>query len=301
MKRTVLFVLMLFLTLLTISNCGFRKATAPKSNSIADLTPLQAYGLKIYERESCGTCHTTLISESTDERLSLDGFGGKYPDSWLYHYFLDPKSVRPQSEKAPYKHLYVTGMDKNILSTLSIENETDEAWRNLMNDADRIVNVINSQGLYISESEVIPLIAYLQEIPASKMRKELDSIAHAELMEKGKIWDNINFDSNNIILEAARDNSNIESGQLLYNTNCSVCHGNNGSGGVGPNLTDEYWLHGNSSNEIARIIANGNPSRGMISWKHQLSPTEVGKIVTYINSLQGTNPANGKGPQGEKY
>jgi cytochrome c oxidase cbb3-type subunit 3 len=79
-----------------------------------------------------------------------------------------------------------------------------------------------------------------------------------------------------------------------------VCHGIQGEGGIGPNLTDEYWLHGGSSADIARTIIYGIPEKGMISWRHQLTPTEVGQIVAYINSIAGTEPEQAKAPQGKK-
>jgi len=67
---------------------------------------------------------------------------------------------------------------------------------------------------------------------------------------------------------------------------------------VGPNLTDEYWLHGCSPEEIANSIKQGYPSKGMMPYGGggEMSNEEVEKVVGYIVSLRGTEPANAKAP-----
>ncbi|MFC5283912.1 cbb3-type cytochrome c oxidase N-terminal domain-containing protein [Pedobacter alpinus] len=92
----------------------------------------------------------------------------------------------------------------------------------------------------------------------------------------------------------------LESGKALFAQNCVACHGANGEGTVGPNLTDEYWLHGGSINNVFKTIKYGVPEKGMISWEKQLSPKQISDVSNYIESLKGTNPANPKAPQGEK-
>ncbi len=93
----------------------------------------------------------------------------------------------------------------------------------------------------------------------------------------------------------------LASGKDIFMKNCSSCHGNNGEGGVGPNLTDEYWLHGGGIKNVFKTIKYGVPQRGMISWQSQLGPKKIQEVASYILSLQGTNPPNAKEPQGEKY
>jgi len=70
---------------------------------------------------------------------------------------------------------------------------------------------------------------------------------------------------------------------------------------VGPNLTDEYWIHGGSFEDIVRIINNGVIEKGMIAWKGQLSKKQIHQVSSYITTLVGTNPPNPKAPEGEKY
>lgn len=89
-------------------------------------------------------------------------------------------------------------------------------------------------------------------------------------------------------------------GAILYQNYCITCHGKLGEGAVGSNLTDEYWLHGGKDEDIARAINDGVPSKGMVGWDGQFSQTQIGYLVQFVKSLQGTNPPNAKESQGVK-
>ena len=93
----------------------------------------------------------------------------------------------------------------------------------------------------------------------------------------------------------------IAAGQTLFKTNCVACHGALGEGGVGPNMTDPYWIHGGGIKNIYLTIKNGVPEKGMIAWKNQMRPADMHRLASYILTLQGTNPPNGKAPEGELY
>ncbi len=108
-----------------------------------------------------------------------------------------------------------------------------------------------------------------------------------------------NVDETNVTMVKAPDR--IANGQDLFQTKCAPCHGEQGEGGVGPNLTDQYWLHGGDIKDIFKTIKNGVPQKGMISWKTQLSPVQMQDISSFIITLAGTNPPNGKAPEGELY
>jgi len=90
----------------------------------------------------------------------------------------------------------------------------------------------------------------------------------------------------------------LAAGRKVFETTCFACHGKAGEGGVGPNLTDEYWLHGGSVQDIFKSIKYGWPDKGMKSWKDDLSPSQIAQIASYVTSLQATHPANAKAPQG---
>ncbi len=104
--------------------------------------------------------------------------------------------------------------------------------------------------------------------------------------------------SNDSLLTAVSDASQIAAGKGIFATRCAPCHGAEGQGIVGPNLTDKYWIHGGSPAEIRRTIEVGVPAKGMIAWKGVLSDTEVVAAVAYIHSLRDSNPKNPKAPEG---
>ncbi len=95
------------------------------------------------------------------------------------------------------------------------------------------------------------------------------------------------------------DEASLVNGKAIYDKNCAVCHLALGQGLVGPNLTDDYWIHGCSIGDVFSLIVIGVPEKGMISWKAQLTPEQIQQVSSYILSLKGTNPPNPKEPQGE--
>ncbi len=95
------------------------------------------------------------------------------------------------------------------------------------------------------------------------------------------------------------DADRIAGGKKTYDTFCFTCHGIKGEGGIGPNLTDDFWIHGGSFPEMVHTIRVGVPIKGMIAWKTQMPPDDIMEVASYIQTLQGTNPANAKAPQGE--
>ena len=92
----------------------------------------------------------------------------------------------------------------------------------------------------------------------------------------------------------------LAAGKVTYDKICYVCHGKFGEGLVGPNFTDEYWIHGNKPDDLKKVINEGVIDKGMLSYKSQLSKKQIDQVIAYILSLQGTNPPNPKAPQGEK-
>jgi cytochrome c oxidase cbb3-type subunit 3 len=97
------------------------------------------------------------------------------------------------------------------------------------------------------------------------------------------------------------DGSGIASGRSLFTSSCAPCHGTDGGGSVGPNLTDDYWLHGGSLKDIFKTIKYGVQEKGMKSWKDDFSPVQIAQLTSYIKSLHGNRVTNPKEPQGEIY
>jgi len=98
------------------------------------------------------------------------------------------------------------------------------------------------------------------------------------------------------------DQASLDAGKALFTTNCVACHRADGGGQIGPNLTDEFWINGGGiKNVFNTIMEGGRPGKGMVSWKAQIKPSDIQKIASYVLSLQGSKPANGKAPEGDKY
>ncbi|WP_137403178.1 cbb3-type cytochrome c oxidase N-terminal domain-containing protein [Echinicola rosea] len=122
-----------------------------------------------------------------------------------------------------------------------------------------------------------------EEIAAEKRK----ALALASIDES-----NVELDQSEFVLTAGAD---------IYQNNCVACHAADGGGGVGPNFTDEYWLHGGSIKDVFKTVKYGIPDKGMIPWQDQLSPEEIMQVSNFILSMRGTTPANPKEPQGELY
>ncbi|RYD58303.1 MAG: c-type cytochrome [Sphingobacteriales bacterium] len=97
------------------------------------------------------------------------------------------------------------------------------------------------------------------------------------------------------------DAMTIASGMNLFQSSCAACHAKDGGGGVGPNLTDDYWLHGGSIQDVFKSVKYGWSDKGMKSWKDDFSPKQIADIASYIKSIKGTAPAAPKEKQGELY
>ncbi|KAA3624060.1 MAG: acyl carrier protein [Bacteroidetes bacterium] len=107
------------------------------------------------------------------------------------------------------------------------------------------------------------------------------------------------IDENNVVL--LTDAASLARGKEIFEANCAACHGTKGGGAVGPNHTDNYWIHGGSIQDVFKTIKYGVQEKGMISWQNQLRPEDIQKVASYVLSLQGTNPPNAKAPEGEFY
>lgn len=134
------------------------------------------------------------------------------------------------------------------------------------------------------------------------MDMEQAAIQQAAYLEKSAN----NVDENTVKMMSAED---IAKGKELYIKPgaCATCHAENGSAivngapGIGPNLTDDYWLHKGDIKAIFYSIKYGWPEKGMKSWKDDYSPIQIAQIASYVKSLQGTNPQPAKEKQGELF
>lgn len=135
------------------------------------------------------------------------------------------------------------------------------------------------------------------DLPMAELEKETQIVDAKKAAFLEKAAAKINENSVTLLADA----KTIEEGKAIFTANCVACHAADGGGTVGPNLTDEYWLHGGGIKNIFKTIKYGVPEKGMISWEKQLNPLKMQQVASYIVSLKGSKPATPKAPQGEIY
>jgi cytochrome c oxidase cbb3-type subunit 3 len=124
------------------------------------------------------------------------------------------------------------------------------------------------------------------------------AVAEEEMMAYRAKAANLVDETNVVLLTSAEA---MGKGKMIFDNLCVTCHGSGGEGKVGPNLTDAYWKNGGDIKDLFKTIKYGVAGSGMKSWKSELSPSQMAEVSTFILSLQGTQPANGKEPEGNLY
>lgn len=151
-----------------------------------------------------------------------------------------------------------------------------------------LVSMIYLYRFHISHDGLSPQEEYAVEMKQGEENKAA-YLAHSA--------DNV--DENSVVL--LKDPAAVSEGHELFVRNCAPCHLPDGGGNVGPNLTDDYWLHGGGIKDIFKSIKYGWQDKGMKSWKDDLSPKQIQQIASFIKSLKGSHPVTPKAPQGELY
>ncbi len=138
--------------------------------------------------------------------------------------------------------------------------------------------------------EAAPLQQEEYELAMAEGEKEV-----AEYLASQKL----NVDESNVVL--LTEASDLSKGKGIFEKKCVACHGKQAEGVIGPNLTDNYWIHGGDIVSVFKIVKYGKAEKGMQAWKDELNPIEMQQVSSYIKSLAGTAVGIGKAPQGELY
>lgn len=125
-----------------------------------------------------------------------------------------------------------------------------------------------------------------------------NQIVQAEEVKKKYLATQPKLQIDENMLSYFEDDAIIARGKELYTINCTPCHKADGGGSIGPNLTDEYSIHGGDVKSVYAVIKNGVPEKGMISWAGVMSPEQLRDVSFFVLSLQGSDPAGAKQPQG---
>lgn len=132
-----------------------------------------------------------------------------------------------------------------------------------------------------------PTEEYAAEMEVAKIQKEQFEARNKDRIDESSV--------------PMADAAGVKQGGEYYAANCIACHGKLGEGGAGPNLTDNYWLHKGSINDIYQTLKNGYPAKGMAAWANKFNPKEISFIASYIKTLKDTNPPGAKAAQGDIY
>jgi cytochrome c oxidase cbb3-type subunit 3 len=209
-------------------------------------------------------------------------------------------------EKQPFSlKQWWSSLDAKLFTkAIPLEKEADHL---LEHDYDGIQELDNSlppwwkYGFYLS---VVFAVFYMLRFhvwktgpdPEQEYKTEM-AVAAKQIEEyRKKAGDNV--DEKTVTMA---DAAGIAEGQKIFQSTCFACHGAKGEGGVGPNLTDGYWLHGGTINDVFKTIKYGVTDKGMQAWEKTYSPAQIKNIASYIKTLAGTNPPNAKAPQGEPF
>lgn len=210
---------------------------------------------------------------------------------------IDPRTVETKAA-AP------SIMDQ-LNASVSIEKEKDIL---LDHDYDGIKELDNNlppwwlYGFYMTIAWAVIYFIYYQVagigLSSTEAYEQEMELAKAETAAYMKTAGN-NIDENTVKIDPAM----VAEGQKLYAENCKACHGETGGsmpGGIGPNLTDDYWIHGGNIQEVFKSIKYGWPDKGMQAWQNNFTGGQIAELTNFVISIQGTNPPNAKEPQGTK-
>lgn len=199
--------------------------------------------------------------------------------------------------------------EKTILDVLSdaVDVENEESIM-LDHDYDGIKELDNNlppwwkYGFYLTIIVAIVYLINYHIIKTSPLQAEEYNIAMKQA--EAEVAEFMKNSANNVDESTVKmlDNpADLDAGKELFISTCSPCHGKFGEGTVGPNLTDDYWLHAGGIKDIFKTIKYGWPEKGMKSWKEDFSPMQMAQLTSYIKTLRGTNPPKQKEKQGDLY
>jgi len=184
-------------------------------------------------------------------------------------------------------------------------NDTDSQDKLLLDhDADGIKELDNNLPrwwvwlFYLTIAFAVVYVCYyhvfgMGDLQVASYQKEM---ARGEAIKQKAIQA---FEGSIETLEPSQDPEMLATGQEIYTLYCAPCHRDDGGGLVGPNLCDDYWIHGSNYLDNVKIIINGVPEKGMLTWRGVLRPTEIQAVASYIQKFRGTTPPNPKPPENQ--
>ncbi|SDQ24312.1 cbb3-type cytochrome c oxidase N-terminal domain-containing protein [Flagellimonas zhangzhouensis] len=208
-----------------------------------------------------------------------------------------------EAKTKKYEWTWVQNLMKKLTRTKAIEKEEEIILDHNYDGIRELDNVLPPWWVYLFYVTIIFGVIYLvrfhvigeydqaleyeQEVAAAKIEIEEYKRTAKDLVDVNTV-------------ELLTDASDLSAGESIFQSNCVACHMADGGGGIGPNLTDAYWINGGGIKNVFNTISEGGrPGKGMIAWKQSLKPAEMAQVASYVITLGGTTPANPKEAEGD--
>ena len=160
-------------------------------------------------------------------------------------------------------------------------------------------NLLPRWWVWLFNLSIVFALAYMLYYHVFKMG-DLQAVEYAREAKQGdqiKSASIARFEGSIALLEPSKDQAVIGQGRQLFTTLCAPCHRPDGGGLVGPNLCDDYWIHGSNYVDNLKTIINGVPAKGMLTWRGVLTPDQIQAVGSFLYTLRGTKPPNPKPPE----
>ncbi|PHI19718.1 cytochrome C oxidase subunit III [Lewinellaceae bacterium SD302] len=197
------------------------------------------------------------------------------------------RTFKKLTDRVPVEEENDILLDHNYDGVMELDNNLPPWWKGVFYITVAIAPIYlyvnHFSGVAVSSTE-----QYEREVVAAEAEVKAYLATQSDLV-----------DETNVTLLV--DAQELASGGVIFESKCVACHGKLGEGGIGPNLTDDFWIHGGDIKDVFKVVKYGVPEMGMIPWKNELRAGAIQQVASYIKSLRGTNPPNPKEPQGEPY
>lgn len=238
----------------------------------------------------------TIAIEIVSEALKQILFKGLTPEA-------QERYLAKEAEKAENRYNWLKKKYRKLLGSRPLEEEEDIILDHNYDGIKELDNKLPPWWVYGFYLTIIFAAIYLlryEVFGGYDQAQEYEiSVAEAKLqIEEYKRTAKGLVDANTV--ELLTEVEDLDAGKRIFIERCIVCHKEDGGGGIGPNLTDEYWILGGGIKNVFNTISEGGrDGKGMVSWKTDLKPLEIAQVSSYVLSLHGTTPSEPKAPEGK--